>query len=119
MDVDNMKVKNKEQVRVRMVATPQIEYRYAYWDIYPYVYVDIIDIIPEKDRCDLETLFEEILLEYSDQQILEFDVVAVVETENFIKIQDRLNIELSKECLRLKDLVPVEVKTIEEFKGGE
>jgi hypothetical protein len=111
--------KNKDQVRIRMVATPQIEYRYAYWDIYPYIYVDVRDIIPEKDRYDLESLFEETLLEFSDQENLEFDVVAVVETENFIKIQDRLNIELSKECLRLKDLIPVEVKTIKEFKGGE
>ena len=115
-----MKVpKNKVQVRVRMVAIPQVEYRYSYWDIYPDVYIDISDEIPKNEKRDLEYLFRETFYEFPDQESPELDVHVTLSIERFIKIADKLNIELSKECLRLKDLLPIEVKTIEEYKGGE
>jgi len=98
-------VKSKEYIRVRMVPTPQIEYRFAYWDIYPYVYTNISDIIPEDDKRDLENLFQESLLEFPEQENFELDVVVKVKTESLIKIQDRLNIELSKECSRLSEIL--------------
>jgi hypothetical protein len=113
-----MKVKDKVQIRVRMTAAPQVEYRYAYWDIYPDTFISVEDFIPTDEKRDLDKLFKENFVEFPDENP-EMDVHIVVSTENFIRIQDQLNIELSKECVQLKDQLPIDVKTLEELEGGE
>ena len=86
-------------VRVRMVATPQVEYRYAYWDIYSEIYVLVDEYINKDDKRDMEKLFKESLKEFPGQPL---DVNVFIGLKDFIDISDDLVIKLSEECARLK-----------------
>ena len=87
-------------VRVRMVATPQVEYRYAYWDIYSEIYVLVDKYINNGDKRDMEKLFKESLKEFPDQPL---DVTVLIGLQDFIDISDKLVVKLSEECKRLKE----------------
>lgn len=113
-----MKVKDRVQIRVRMIANPQLEYRYAYWDVYGDTSILIDEYIPKDEKRDLDKLFKETYEEFPEENP-ELDVHINITTETFIIIQDKLNIELSKECSLLKEQLPIDIKSIEEFKGGE
>jgi len=84
------------QARVRIHANPQIHFDYSYFDLYPQVAVDVAEFMKAGDRQDIIKLAEPDLAEFG---YLDFPVDFSI--EDFIKIQDKLNIAYGE---RLKEL---------------
>ena len=84
------------QARVRVHANPQIRFDYSYFDLFPQVAVEVSEYMKDGDRRDILKLVEPDLEEFGY-----LDVEVDFSIENFIKIQDKLNIAYGE---RLKEL---------------
>lgn len=80
---------------VKAVATPRLEIRFGYWDIYPYVYEDIHDYISPGERREIGSLL--------DEQDSEAITYVKIDTGELCEIYDMLSEQYATECKRLND----------------
>jgi hypothetical protein len=81
------------QVMVRVAATPKLEIRLGYFDIYPYVYEDIYEFVKPSDRREMGALL--------DEECCEAIAYVKLDTKTLCEIYDRLSIQFAEECKRL------------------
>lgn len=87
-------VKHKKlQVKVKVLATPKLEIRFGYSDIYEYIYEDIYDYISPNERRDMGSLL--------DEENPEAITWVKIDTNDLCEIYDRLSEQYATECNRL------------------